>query len=67
MSEHDVLVKWKTPRSVCATVRDGQGVHDVHHHGRWRCSCGDVTATCDHVTAVQRVTTEPETPPNKRR
>jgi hypothetical protein len=54
----DVVVKWKTPALVVASVRDGlAGVADVRRTAAgWTCSCGK--HSCVHVATVRALTAE---------
>jgi len=56
MTDDDVVITWRTPGVICASVRDDRGVVDVRWSGStgWSCSCGDLA--CHHIEAVRQTT-----------
>jgi len=52
----DVVISWKTPGVVSATVRDDRGVWDVRWSAStgWSCTCAE--PGCAHAAAVRQLT-----------
>lgn len=57
-SEREVVICWRTPGVVSASVRDSAGVWDVRWTTSqgWTCSCPE--PCCCHVSAVKALTIE---------
>ena len=56
-SRDDVLIRWRTHGVIAGSVRDAQGIFDVHWASStgWVCSCSDEYG-CHHVAALRQLT-----------
>lgn len=51
----EVVIRWRSDRTLAASVRDASGIHDVvFTKDGWACSCPEPYG-CAHVLAVKGI------------